>query len=93
MSQDTWDILTNKEVIAVYQDILCEQGRKIKITNLTLPNDYETRLEESNLELAECNGNKEQKWYIKEDGSISNNNENLWIKVITGLRRGDQVFT
>ena len=93
MSQDTWDILTNKEVIAVNQDKLGEQGRKIKITNLTMPNDYESRLEESNLELVECNGNKEQKWYIKEDGSITNNNENLCMKVITGLRRGDQVFT
>ena len=93
MSQDTWDILTNKEVIAVNQDKLGEQGRKIKITNLTMPNDDESRLEESNLELVECNGNKEQKWYIKEDGSITNNNENLCMKVITGLRRGDQVFT
>ena len=93
MSNDTWNILTNKEVIAINQDKLGEQGRKIKITNLTLPNGYESKLEESNLELVECNGKKEQKWYIREDGSISNNNEDLCMKVITGLRRGTQVYT
>ena len=31
MSNDTWNILTNKEVIAINQDKLGEQGRKIKI--------------------------------------------------------------
>ena len=35
MSQDTFDILTNKEVIAVNQDKLGQQARKIKITNVT----------------------------------------------------------
>jgi alpha-galactosidase len=39
MTKDTWDILTNPEVIAVNQDKLGEQGRKIKVTNLTYPNN------------------------------------------------------
>ena len=93
MDQDTWDILTNKEVIAINQDKLGEQGRKIKVTNLTLPLGYKSKLEESNLELVECNGGNEQKWFIKEDGSISNNNEDLCLELKTGLKRGDQVFT
>ena len=93
MTKDTWDILTNPEVIAVNQDKLGEQGRQIKVTNLTYPNNYINKLEESILELVECNGNIEQKWYIRDDGSISNNNEDLCMEVITGLKRGDQVLT
>ena len=93
MSNDTWDILTNPEVIAINQDELGEQGRKVKITNLTLPNNYESKLEKSYLELVYCNGKKEQKWYINDDGSISNNNEDLCMELKTGYRRGDQVFT
>ena len=93
MSNDTWNILTNPEVIAVNQDKLGIQGRKIKISNVTLPKNYEKKLEESFLELVECNGEKEQKWYLKDDGSISNNNEDLCMVVKTGLKRGDQVFT
>ena len=93
MTTETWELLTNEEVIAINQDKLGEQGRKIKINNASLPNNYDQKLEESNLELVECNGGREQKWYIKEDGSISNNNEDLCMEVKTGLKRGDQVFT
>ena len=91
MTDETFEILSNKEVIDINQDKLGEQGHKIKITNLTV--NEETKLTENFLELAECNGNIEQKWYIKEDGSISNNNEDLCIERITGLKRGDQIFT
>lgn len=93
MTNDTWDILTNEEVIAVNQDELGEQGRKIVINNARIPANYIPQLEESYLELAECNGGKEQKWYIQEDGSILNNNEDWCMEVKTGLKRGDQVFT
>ena len=95
MSQDTFDILTNKEVIAVNQDKLGQQARKIKITNVTSnnDNDNESKLEESFLNIEECNGGDEQKWYINEDGSISNNNEDLCMEIKTGLKRGDQIFT
>ena len=74
MSQEIKDILTNPEVIAVNQDILGIQGRKIKSTKLPLPDDYIPILESSELIIAECNGGIEQKWYIGEDGSIKNNN-------------------
>ena len=90
MTKETFEILSNKEVIAINQDKLGEQAHKIKITNLTM--NGESNLVESFLELVECNGNKEQKWYIKEDGSISNNNEDLCIERKTGLKRGDQIF-
>ena len=94
MSNETWEILSNEEVIAVNQDKLGEQGRKIKIIDVNLPKNYNNKLEESYLELVECNKEKnEQKWFIKEDGSISNNNEDLCMEVKTGLKRGDQVFT
>ena len=81
MSKEIKDILTNPEVIAIDQDKLGEQGRKIKRTNITLPDDYAPKLSESELEIVECNGNIEQKWYIGEDGSIKNNNENLCIEI------------
>ena len=93
MTKDTFDILSNKEVIAINQDKLGEQAHKIKITNLTINDDIDSKLMESYLELVECNGNKEQKWYLKEDGSISNNDEDLCIEVKTGLKKGDQIFS
>ena len=61
ITKDTCDILTNPEVIAVNQDKLGEQGRKIKVTNLTYPNNNLNKLEQSILKSVECNGNKEQK--------------------------------
>ena len=93
MTDETFEILSNTEVIAINQDKLGEQGHKIKITNLSKEINEEKKLEEGFLELVECNGNKEQKWFLKEDGSISNNNENFCIERITGLKKGDQVFS
>ena len=93
MSNETFQILSNKEVIEINQDKLGEQGHKIKITNLTMNNNEERKLSESFLELVECNGKKHQKWYIKEDGSISNNNEDFCIERVTGLKKGDQIFS
>ena len=93
MSNETFEILSNKEVIAINQDKLGEQAHRIKITNLTKSDNKFRKLAETQLELVECNGEKEQKWYINDDGSISNNNEDFCIELITGLKRGDQVFT
>jgi hypothetical protein len=92
MTQDTIDILTNKEVIAINQDKLGQQAHKIKITNLTT-NYTEDKITESFLELTECNDKNQQKWYFREDGSISNNGENYCIEVKTGLKKGDQIFS
>ena len=80
MTQEVKDILTNPEVIAIDQDILGEQGKKIKI-QIVSPDDYQPILEESELEIVECNGKNEQKWYIGDDGSIKNNNEDLCIDI------------
>ena len=93
MSNETFEILSNKEVIDINQDKLGEQGHKIKITNLTKNSNEEPELSEGFLELVECNGKKQQKWYIKEDGSISNNDEDFCIERITGLKKGDQIFS
>ena len=93
MSNETFEILSNKEVIDINQDKLGEQGHKIKITNLTKSSNEEPELSEGFLELVECNGKKQQKWYIKEDGSISNNDEDFCIERITGLKKGDQIFS
>ena len=90
MSDETKEILMNAEVIAINQDPLGEQGRKIKVTNVTQNNEY--ILDESYLYLSECNGKIEQKWYLRKDGSISNNNKNLCMETKEG-KRGSQVFT
>ena len=59
-----------------------------------MPKNYINKLDNSYLELVECNNDKkEQKWFIKEDGLISNNNEDLCMEVKTGLKHGYQVFT
>ena len=61
MSKEIKDILTNPEVIAIDQDILGEQGHKIKYTKITLPDNYFYELTPREIEIAECNGKKEQK--------------------------------
>lgn len=81
MSNDIKKILTNSEVIAINQDSLGEQGHKIKRTELILPDGYKPSLKSSILDLTECNGKKNQKWYINDDGSIKNNNQNLCIDI------------
>ena len=93
MTKETFEILSNKEVIEINQDKLGEQAHKIKITNLTTSNNAERKVSEGFLKLAECNGKKEQKWYIKEEGYISNNDEDFCIERITGLKKGDQLFS
>ncbi|MBO6244579.1 MAG: ricin-type beta-trefoil lectin domain protein [Clostridia bacterium] len=81
MTEDIKKILTNPEVIAINQDSLGEQGHKIKRTEIYLPADFQPTLRNSKLELAECNGKNNQKWYINMDGSIRNNNESFCIDI------------
>ena len=92
MTKETFAILSNKEVIEINQDKLGEQGHKIKVTNVT-QNNIEEKISESFLELVECNDKIQQKWYLREDGSISNNNEDFCIEVKTGLKKGDQIYS
>ena len=81
MSEETKEILTNPEVIAINQDPLGKQGHKIKRTELELPEGIEVSITSSQLELAECTGKANQKWYINNDGSIRNNNMNFCIDI------------
>ena len=81
MSEETKEILTNPEVIAINQDPLGKQGHKIKRTELELPEGIEVTITSSQLELAECTGKANQKWYINNDGSIRNNNMNFCIDI------------
>jgi len=62
MSQDTRDILMNDEVIAVNQDPLGVQGRKIPRKSL--------RGEDSYVVVEKCTGKDSQKWTLGPDGSI-----------------------
>ena len=81
MNKDIKDILTNSEVIAINQDSLGEQGRKIKMKEVPYPDGEDPNLVASKLFIGECNGGIEQKWYIGSDGSIKNNNKNLCIDI------------
>ena len=81
MSDDIKNILTNKEIIEINQDPLGEQGHKIKIISMQLPDDIEPNLFVSELQIEECNGTKRQKWFINSDNSIRNNNQNLCMEI------------
>ena len=93
MNKEIKDILTNPEVIAIDQDKLGEQGHKIKYKKLFLPDDYKYDLTPKEVEVAECNGRKEQKWYINDDGSIRNNNEDLCIEIPSCVTYDIQIRT
>ena len=85
MRKEIKDILTNPEIIAINQDSLGEQGKKIKKEKALYPDDKKPFLKESELFITECNGGIEQKWYIGSDGSIkNNNNEKLCIDILSG---------
>ena len=93
MTKEIKKILTNPEVIANNQDSLGQQGRKIKYTKINLPKDYKYNLTPGRIEVAECNGRKEQKWYIKKDGSIRNNNEDLCLEIPSCSPKGIKLRT
>lgn len=72
MSGEVREILTNPEVIAVNQDPLGVQGRKVSSKRVVRPAGFELRAEPAPLVVAECRGKVEQQWHINEDGSIRN---------------------
>ncbi len=69
MSNETFDILTNPEVIAVNQDPLGIQGKKIETKQGDTDPDRYLK-ERTNLVVKDCDGSKRQKWRIDDDGSI-----------------------
>ena len=70
MSKDTFDILTNEEAIAVNQDSLGVQGKKIP-TNQPKPSETPKIKDGSKLYVSSCSGGDDQKWSINSDGSIT----------------------
>lgn len=71
MSKETFEILTNSEIIAINQDKLGVQGHKIK-TNQPEPKDQDITGKDVELVVAPCNGKDNQKWDVRSDGSIRN---------------------
>ena len=73
MSKSTFEILTNPEVIAIDQDPLGIQGKKIKTVQPKQDESFKPVMKEGcKLYVATCNGGDEQKWSINSDGSITN---------------------
>jgi alpha-galactosidase len=80
MSDDVRAILTNPEVIAVNQDPLGVQGRKVASARVQRPAGFQLRAESAPLVVAECKGKVAQQWHIMSDGSIRNG-ENLCLDI------------
>ena len=81
MTDEIRGILTNPEVISINQDSLGKQGYKIKYEQVEIPADFKYTLFPTEVIVGECTGREEQKWYINEDGSIRNNNEDLCLEI------------
>jgi len=76
MSNDTLTILTNAEVIAVNQDSLGKQGKKVASSLVMGPNDDETAT------MANCNpANDVQQWTFNSDQSIHNVGSQLCLDI------------
>ena len=71
MSKDTFEILTNEEAIAINQDPLGVQGRKIKTKQPDPDGGKVVIAEGTKIYVADCTGGDEQKWSINNDGSIT----------------------
>jgi alpha-galactosidase len=81
MTKEIYDILTNKEVIAINQDPLGKQGRKVWSKTFKYVKKTDLSADPTPLEISECDGRDEQKWYFKEDGSIRNEEGDLCIEI------------
>ena len=72
MTEETKSILLNPEIIAVNQDPLGIQGRKITSAQVYRPLGFKKNAETAPLRIAPCKGTSSQRWKINSDGSISN---------------------
>jgi len=75
MSADTKEILMNTEVIAVNQDPLGVQGRKVAHKASS------TNEEAANVIIRDCNGDDNQKWTLEKDGSIRTSSGTMCLDV------------
>jgi alpha-galactosidase len=80
MSKETFEILTNPEAIAINQDPLGIQGRKIESEQPKPEGGSPVIIEGNKLYVSECTGGNDQKWTINDDGSIAIGN-NLCIDI------------
>ena len=82
ISKETLEILTNPEVIAINQDSLGIQGRKIETIQPIPEGDISIYLKNGQkLVVSQCTGKEEQKWILNENGSISSNNGEFCIDI------------
>ena len=72
MTEETKSILMNPEVIAVNQDPLGIQGRKVTSSQVYRPLGFKLNAETAPLKIAPCKGTPAQQWVINSDGSITN---------------------
>jgi len=72
MTAETKSILLNKEVIAISQDTLGVQGKKVASMAVRRPPGFQLKAEEAPLIIADCKGLVSQQWTINADGSIRN---------------------
>lgn len=80
MSDETYKILSNEEIIAINQDPLGIQGEKIK-TNQSLSENEDNLSENKDIILARCDGTDRQKWVIRNDGSIRNPDGEICLEI------------
>jgi hypothetical protein len=79
MSKETFEILTNPEVIAINQDKLGIQGHKIKTEQ---PKTEGDNIQNGALLIvSDCTGGEEQKWNINSDGSIRTMNGEFCVDI------------
>ena len=82
MSKETYEILTNPELIAINQDPLGIQGRKIETIQPIPEGEYSSYLINGNkLVVSQCSGRDEQKWLLYNDGSIRSKNGEYCIDI------------
>ena len=81
MTKEIYDILTNKEIIAINQDSLGIQGKKIWSQTFEYKQKTNLSGDPTGLEITPCNGGYEQKWFLKDDGSIRNLQGDLCIEI------------
>ena len=82
MKKETFEILTNPEVIAINQDPLGVQGRKIETIQPIPDGDSSLYLKNgAKLVVSQCSGKIEQKWLLNNDGSISSLNREYCIDI------------
>ena len=82
MSKETFEILTNPEVISINQDPLGIQGRKLETIQPIPKGDISMYLKNwQKLVVSQCTGREEQKWKINDNGSISSLNDEFCIDI------------